>query len=836
MATDGFRRLQVSSAPPRKINVQKFAESRAPELETLHTIVSNRVNNDFRSRRSKRRRTTAYDNQAAKKRCRKKRKLGLVDQSSNALPPEKDEKNVPRRIRRRTELKMNLENGFCTSGDGTKRLRTHIWHAKRFTMTKLWGYYLPLGLQGRGRGSKAVLKWFKDGMLVHDASYHVAIQLEGPEDSLLSVLEMVMVPSSSSAPSVISGIIYDSAMLHHLGAPFSTPIAPVTYMWRPSGQPSDGCNGLEGTENSSTFRQLWVWIHASVLTEAYHTLKLACQKEMDNRGILINCISLEGQLAKLEVVGLKAFQLLQRTLYPTTRTRDDSWNLMKHSVSEAKDDSQSKIILEKEDSIPSHAILSLNVKDPRTLTEKEKIAYAPESGSSSILGDVLGTERKEHVVFGRFSDEPEGSGMLAEKSLWDVSSGVSPPVEEEVICKEKHDQHKNFLCLDDSSSGALNTSTKSPCSRSCPIMLLKNNNGRGLNIGWSVILPLSWVRAFWISLVSKGAHAMGLREKHLISSEVGLPYFPSDFPDCNAYLCLKETEAVASSLKEELRPPAIRPLRVPILPPWNTIRAALNEGSTTVGEDEIFRQENGVRSNSSSNSDCGLSDPTLAACLGNSFDGSVARTSVSLTKFLNEIQGCHLRLCPHVADKQTSFTKFMRDESKLGLGQNGINKLKYNRKLCFVRVLLHAYKEGFLEEGAVVCAPQLTDISMWKRSESFDGGLQMPQSAVTSYFKEQSSGKWELQIPGDTVGRESHRWPIGFVTTGFVRGSKKPVAEAFCEAFVLNRLREEQWDSKPAKRRRKEIYVLVRNLRSSAYRLALATIVLEHQDEDVEFM
>lgn len=165
------------------------------------------------------------------------------------------------------------------------------------------------------------------------------------------------------------------------------------------------------------------------------------------------------------------------------RTRDDSWNLMKHSVSEAKDDSQSKIILEKEDSIPSHAILSLNVKDPRTLTEKEKIAYAPESGSSSIQGGVLGTKRKEHVVFGRFSDEPEDSGMLAEKILWDVSSGVSPPVEEEVICKEKHDQHKNFLCLDDSSSGAVNTSTKSPCSRSCPIMLLKNNNGRGLNIG-----------------------------------------------------------------------------------------------------------------------------------------------------------------------------------------------------------------------------------------------------------------------------------------------------------------------------------------------------------------
>lgn len=45
----------------------------------------------------------------------------------------------------------------------------------------------------------------------------------------------------------------------------------------------------------------------------------------------------------------------------------------------------------------------------------------------------------------------------------------------------------------------------------------------------------------------------------------------------------------------------------------------------------------------------------------------------------------------------------------------------------------------------------------------------MPQSAVRSYFKEQSSAKWELQIP-EAVAKESHRWPIGFVTTGFVRG------------------------------------------------------------------
>jgi ribonuclease P/MRP protein subunit POP1 len=40
----------------------------------------------------------------------------------------------------------------------------------------------------------------------------------------------------------------------------------------------------------------------------------------------------------------------------------------------------------------------------------------------------------------------------------------------------------------------------------------------------------------------------------------------------------------------------------------------------------------------------------------------------------------------------------------------------------------------------------------------------------------------------------------------------------------------------PVKQRKKEIYVLVRNLRSSAYRLALATVVLEQEEEDVVFL
>lgn len=131
-------------AAPRTINVQKFAEARAPEIESLHSIVSHRLGNNFKSQRNKRRRTTAHDNQLSSRRCRKRRR----DSRLTGDEPKASDK-LPRRVRRRNELKQNPQSGFSTSGDGTRRLRTHVWHAKRFSMTKLWGFHLPLGLHGR---------------------------------------------------------------------------------------------------------------------------------------------------------------------------------------------------------------------------------------------------------------------------------------------------------------------------------------------------------------------------------------------------------------------------------------------------------------------------------------------------------------------------------------------------------------------------------------------------------------------------------------------------------------------------------------------------------------
>ncbi|KAG9132854.1 hypothetical protein Leryth_014798 [Lithospermum erythrorhizon] len=750
----------LSTATPRTLFVQKFAESRAAELKTLQSIVASRLDNDFRSQRKKRRRTTDFDNRGANARFKKKREAeGLSNHKVEC-----DEKNevAPRHVRRRTELRQNPVIGFSTSGDGTKWLRTHVWHAKRFTMTKRWGFHLPLHTHGRGRGSRAILKKLKCGVLVHDASYYSAVQLEGPEasiyreaghlycwnlDILLIILNSLLVPSPSSdcettSTKILSGLIYKDAMLHFGGSTNSQIIAPVTYMW----QPRPTCSNQETVEKNALCRKVWVWLHPL---------------------------------------------LILRSSY------ENSWQLNNCSVDkfDAGTSEGTSILGIEDKNIPT--ILTLTVKDPRmTSKEATDVCEAKHSSSFDHKQDNLGNN----------------------VNIWDASLGIYPPEEESVLCDERHYQHMQSYRIFEKTSKR-NASDKGKCSR------------------WSIILPLSWTRTFWIPLVSHGSHAIGLREKHWIACDVGLPNFPSDFPDSNAYSSFMALKASISHEEEGLRPPSMRPLRVPVPPPWGCVRLAfLNSESNDIqNQSEVtgtVRNESSVRL-----LDAKESDIIPFESHGSTLGGFVARTSDSFNKFLDYINGTQLLLFPKVPEMKKSLSKCMRDEKILEqLPVGSVSQISSNQGLCFLRVLLHAYKEGAFEDGAVVCAPHVADIISWVIRSGEENHVQMPLASLGSLFVQQTSGEWELELPGDPLIRESFRWPIGFVTTGFVRGSKKPAAMALCEATLLAQLREEQWRAVRSRQRRREIYVLVRNLRSTAYRLALATIILEKQEEDVECM
>ncbi|KAJ0810242.1 putative ribonuclease P [Helianthus annuus] len=775
MTTDGSKQLKSHAIPPGELLVQKFTESRAPEFDSLYSTIASRLNNDFRSQRNKRRRTTGFDNRASKTRFRKKQKVGILNQTKSDENLEKSvNKAPPRHIRRKKELNKNLESGFCVSGDGTKRLRTHVWHAKRFTMIKRWGFHLPLGLHGRGKGSRALLKWLENGTITHDASYYSAVQLQGSQDSILLILSSVMSPfPSTDTEDVLSGGIYASSMLHHAGAIDSRTIAPVIYMWRPIQQPTDAESECDQTNE---LRQLWIWIHAAALTEGYNALKSACESQgkVNEDFASVRCISLEGQFGTLEVMGSKASQLLQKILHPVSSMSEKSSCLRKCSLMGAV-----------EEHTPCSGISSFTVNDPRALTNENT-----EFDSS-------------------YTD------------LWDAEKGLCCPVEESVLCMEKHHQRLLSFCLPDKNSADIDASTGIHSSRVCPIILIRRNKLMDSVTRWTIILPLSWVKAFWVPLVSIGARAIGLRERSWVACEARIPNFPSEFPECDSYASLTEAEADAMDKEAALRPASVKTFSVPVPPPWNCVRFAFKMNPAKSKTTQTCSNE---------------SDAVAEPALPNDHI-VVARSSRTLSGFLNTINGDRLPLFLHFCDKNTCLSKIIKDEKVLDHDLNMDSFLgNQYRKVCFVRVTLRAFKEGAIEDGAVVCAPRLADIKLWISGSNNKGELQVPPSSVATYFAKQDSGKWEFRVPEDPAAVESNRWPIGFITSGFVQGSKKPSAGGLCDAVLLARLRHEQWSSVPLKRRKKEIYVLTRNLRSTAYRLALATIVLEHQQEDFDYV
>ncbi|URD90880.1 Ribonucleases P MRP protein subunit POP1 containing protein [Musa troglodytarum] len=668
--------ISAVAPPPRTLNVQKFAESRAAELDSLHSIISTRLNHDFRIRRDKRRRTTGHRASTKNHGRPKRRKLGVED----GILPENEEvqttKKVSRRTRRRMEFRSNPSSGFCTAGDGTKRLRTHLWHAKRFTMVKRWGFYLPLGLHGRENHTK---------------------------DSILAVLRMVLFPSPyvpSTAPEKLSnqvahGVCYGKAMLYHIEAPVSNLISPVIYMWQPFLRDSDHVNAeKDGVSNSSgsthkdecssPIKKLWIWIHAAAFNEGFGVIDNACQKQMHECGVYVRCFTLEGQIARLEVMGSKAIKMIKKILHPVSQSCSSADNslLNQSSLTPCSNSQvQKSILLCHAEKLPSHAILPLTVHDPRDLPSSR--TEVTDNELSTILEGFL---QGEDSLWSR----PETNGIFLSDSisLWDCSNNLNPPVPESIICKEKHDRRLKDFYLE-------------PSSHACA------------------------------------------------ATESGLPSFPFDFPDCKAYTSFMADEAAAFDTASELCPLAVRPSRVPKPSPWNSIVSTVIKGP------------------------------------------NILRGFMTM-------------------DAQTS-SGIIPENSILDVDSKD--------------------KASSPERQAAVVFPANLYLLLWTQCRNWKSDashpnisegdrdleeLQVPQSFVRSCFTEQNSGKWELQDCEDSLALQTFRWPIGFVTTGFVRGSSKPVAEAFCEARLLAMLRGQQsCDTQTAEA---EIFVFVRNMRSTAYR------------------
>lgn len=146
---------------PRALNVQQFAAARASEAEALYSLLKDQVGpGNLSTARHLRRRTNSHNRRKSFFWTRKQKKkteaaardgagADQVQDDRGAQEARKVAKPPCRKIRRRIQLRRLARGEGGTTQDGTQRLVTHVWHAKRFKMKKMWGYLLAEGLNGR---------------------------------------------------------------------------------------------------------------------------------------------------------------------------------------------------------------------------------------------------------------------------------------------------------------------------------------------------------------------------------------------------------------------------------------------------------------------------------------------------------------------------------------------------------------------------------------------------------------------------------------------------------------------------------------------------------------
>lgn len=146
-------------------------------------------------------------------------------------------------------------------------------------------------------------------------------------------------------------------------------------------------------------------------------------------------------------------------------------------------DTKSSILIN-EEHFSSLAMLSLNVKDPRNLPAKKTVVQT-EPISTKALSDAQETSCNELADLGGMLGKNKDLTSLSWSEFRDSQSdvddlwyattkGLKPPVEDSVLSMEKHRERMVKFCLDDINVGEANSS-EGPCSRSCPILLLKND-------------------------------------------------------------------------------------------------------------------------------------------------------------------------------------------------------------------------------------------------------------------------------------------------------------------------------------------------------------------------
>ncbi|EAU86234.2 ribonuclease P/MRP protein subunit [Coprinopsis cinerea okayama7 len=539
---------------PTAIDVEKFAEARAFEINAMHTAMkSARWILDYPAHKAK------YELQAT---------MFGGFHFMDAKP--KKSTRLPKRGKSKV---VTRTDSFLSRQKDIAWLETHLWHCKRMHMEDIWGFKLathPTEKAYRPSHRAAV-----QGSIIHDASYYSLVELRGPENVLVPVLELCCDPQSPS-PGSIRFKTGARTLETHVYQPGAYPydlISPISIIWQPldvnNGQekslPSSSKPTQAPTITSSTqiphgklsaqTRCIWLRFHPSAHDEVVGALKTAASQHLatlsNGPEVQIQVTELKDQINVFEFMGPKSCQVLKGALNPV---------FDEEGKTESKKFWSSLGDVQTSGSLPRNMVVGLKVYDPR-------LKFPPRNAKPKAT-DATDLHPPTHIF---------PSVSLARSELWDESVRLG-------LAKPRY--QKKELDIRRANNPIPGTELK-PLRQDdrVPIILVQrsleaqgDHSTRSESLhGWTVIVPSGWGMAFWNSLIFTGTRVGGQRERQVQAYESGTPYFPRDYIFTSAYNTFSKKREDELRTNWERKPPAKRvnydKLGVihPWLPEWNRI-------------------------------------------------------------------------------------------------------------------------------------------------------------------------------------------------------------------------------------------------------------------------
>ena len=433
--------------------------------------------------------------------------------TARSFPPARDVASVAR-----------LERASPTDDAHWRRLETHAWHAKRFALVHRWGWRLPSGAPGKGRGWRETMRRAAEGAFAHDASYHpafvvrfdardadarrvpaVAIELietltglgrvsaTGREDAAARRAAATRVRSAAFAAGAVA---VDATLEDASGGA----VSPATFaLARPGREETTHATGVV----------LWVWAHAAAREEAFRVVSAATRSARFSGRCEARLA--EGRLCRFELAGARAASLLE------TLAGDPA------------------LLRERDGGVTPRGVCWFRARlDAKAVSARRRAAAAAAArqGGDDASASAEARARRASRGDARGGD---GSSLLAAVAgdAFDGPGSVAPD--------------------------------EARADRAVDVTVIRRAKPRGgmpggADPGYTLLAPSGSAHALWLALIALGARAAGSREWRWLAVAAGAPTFPEDFPasaaaSVEAELALAETSAAASRTPAGKRAP-----------------------------------------------------------------------------------------------------------------------------------------------------------------------------------------------------------------------------------------------------------------------------------------